>query len=85
MVIKIGVVGLIREGDMKGWYVKIEEASKGGHLILFKNIPDFRNIPGSVGYDHWVHAEHLADYVLACKWEVEWLDSTSRELRGHLT
>ena len=56
MKIKIGEKGVINEGDMKGWYIRVDDDYKntGEFLIIYNSSPDMSS---GVGYDDWVEKE----------------------------
>lgn len=72
MDIKIGTKGLINEGDMKGWYVRIDEDYKntGGFLIIYSSSPDMSS---GIGYDDWVENEvSLKEFFKESSWKIDW-------------
>lgn len=71
----VGRVGLIKQGDMIGWYILIEDDRKntGGYLILTCNSRDFSGESAvSQGYDGWVVEHDLPEYIRESGWEIEW-------------
>ena len=74
MNIEIGKVGLIDEGDMKGWYIRVDDdtINTGGFLILYNLCPDMSS---SSGYDGWVeNKEYLKDFFEESSWNIKWLE-----------
>ncbi len=74
MNMKIGKVGLIEEGDMKGWYIRVDDdtINTGGFLILYNSYPDMLS---SSGYDEWVeNKESLKDFFEESSWNIKWLE-----------
>lgn len=64
MELKFGVEGRIVEGDYTGAAVKITEDS-GGYLLVFTR-------PTGEGWDEWVLAEVLPEYVRDARWVIDW-------------
>lgn len=68
----IDTVGEILSGEMKGWFVKVEETQEGGsYLILQWRIID----PATgqrEGYDNWSLPEDLDFYFETKGWDIEW-------------
>ena len=74
MNIEIGKVALIDEGDMKGWYMRVDDdtVNTGGFLILYNSCPDM--LSGS-GYDDWVeNKESLKDFFEESFWSLKLLE-----------
>jgi hypothetical protein len=74
MNIEIGKVGLIDEGDMKGWYIRVDDdtINTGGFLILYNSCP---NMSSSSGYDDWVENRESLKYFFAeSSWNIKWLE-----------
>jgi hypothetical protein len=68
----INVTGEIISGEMKGWFVRVEEADEGGaYLILQSKRADFKAGLGG-GYDDWVLPEDLDFYFEAKGWDIRW-------------
>jgi hypothetical protein len=73
MEIEIGKKGLIIEGDIKGWYVRVDDDSDntGGFLILTNPEPDMSS---TMGHDNWVENEEgLRSFFMESSWIVEWI------------
>jgi hypothetical protein len=69
----INKIGVIIEGEMKGWYIRIDNDSKntGGFLIIYNPSPDMSS---NSGYDDWVENEEcLRELFLESLWAVEWI------------
>jgi hypothetical protein len=74
MNIEIEKVGLISEGDMKGWYIRVDDdaINTGGFLILYNSCP---NMSSSSGYDDWVeNKKSLKDFFAESSWNIKWLE-----------
>jgi hypothetical protein len=74
MEIKIGINGLIEEGNDKGWYVRIEDDSMntGGYLIL---IFDSLILRPANGFDYWVdNWKSLELFFKESGWTIKWLN-----------
>ena len=74
MKIELGKIGIINEGDMKGWYVKIDHDlnNTDDFLILYNLSPDM--FSGS-GYDDWVeNEESLKDFFKESSWNIHWYE-----------
>ena len=71
MIIKIGIVGVIRNPTVTEPYVFVEEAKSGGHSIYVSSNPEFR---GGVGYDDWELEGDLEKYFKHKCWDIEWTD-----------
>lgn len=72
----IGRTGIIREGEYKGWHVKIEPSGEGAFLILLSS-NNF--LPGGEGYDNWVEEANLEQYFKEAGWTIDWSDLTYDE------
>ena len=73
MKIEIGKKGLITEGDIKGWYIRVDDDSDntGGFLILTSPDPDMSSI---MGHDNWVeNEESLRSFFLESSWIIDWI------------
>ncbi len=73
MDIKIDKIGIITEGEMKGWYIRIDNDSEntGGFLIIYNPSPDMSS---NSGYDAWVENEEcLKKFFLESSWVVDWI------------
>ena len=74
MKIKIGKKGLINQGDMKGWYIRVDDDCKntGFFLIISNSSPDMLS---GVGYDDWVENEaSLKDFFEESSWTINWTE-----------
>ena len=74
MKIELGKIGIINEGDMKCWYVRIDHDlnNTDGFLILYNLSPDMSS--GS-GYDDWVeNEESLKDFFKESYWNIHWYE-----------
>jgi hypothetical protein len=74
MKIKIGKKGLINEGDMKGWYIRVDDDYKntGGFLIFYNSSPDMSS---GMSYDDWVENESsLKDFFEESSWTINWTE-----------
>lgn len=75
--IMINKMGVILEGDDRGWYVFIENESTSGYSILVT--PPNRKY-GLQGYDHWVEGyDDLKKYFESSNWKIKWLSLESNE------
>jgi hypothetical protein len=73
MNIEFDKIGIIAEGEMKGWYIKIDNDSKntGGFLIIYNPSPDMSS---NSGYDDWVENEEcLKKFFLESSLVVDWM------------
>ena len=80
MKILIGKTGLINEGDMKGWYVRIDDDDEntGGFLIIYNSSPDMLS---GLGYDDWVeNKSSLQDFFEAGSLKIDWHPTKSPNL-----
>lgn len=76
MDIQINKIGLILEGNDKGWYVRIEDDTQntGGYLIHTFNSLDLEDIDRQ-GFDSWVESIiDLEAYFQESSWKVKWFD-----------
>ena len=74
MKIKIGEKGLINEGDMKGWYIRVDDDYKNtcGFLIIQNSSPDMSS---GVGYDNWVENKaSLKEFFEQNSWTINWAE-----------
>ena len=74
MKIKIGEKGLINEGDMKGWYIRVDDDYKntGEFLIIYNSSPDMSS---GLGYDNWGENEaSLKDFFEEISWTINWAE-----------
>jgi hypothetical protein len=75
MEIKLGKIGIITEGKMKGYYIRIDDdfENTGGFLIIYNSAPDMSS---SNGYDDWVENEEcLRDFCIDNSWIVNWIEN----------
>jgi hypothetical protein len=71
MNIEFDRIGIIVEGERKGWYIKIDNDSKntGGFLIIYNSSPDMSS---NSGYDDWAENEEcLKKFFLENSWVVD--------------
>ncbi len=70
--LKIETFGKVLEGEMKGWYIFVQDDNKntGGYLILYSTSLD----PAiSKGFDDWVEDyKSLKQYFEEAKLRVQW-------------
>ena len=72
-------IGLILEGEEKGWYVCVEKdrENTGGYLILTFNTLNIKD-KNRIGFDSWVeNFEALQSYFQESSWKIKWLDKYS--------
>ncbi|MBC7805882.1 MAG: hypothetical protein H7145_07000 [Akkermansiaceae bacterium] len=71
----INTVGLIKQGNSAGWYVRIqdERQSTGGYFVFLNDSRDFSGqSANAVGYDDWVLESELGAYMKEREWVIEW-------------
>ncbi len=72
--LKIESYGQILEGELKGWYIFIQDdlENTGGYLILFNASLESTDLRG---FDAWVeNRQSLDEYFRETKWKIQWLD-----------
>ncbi|WP_309745452.1 hypothetical protein [Chamaesiphon sp. OTE_20_metabat_361] len=72
MSLVIGKKGLITNGDMQGWYLRIDDdyQNTGGFLIIYNSSS---NLLSGVGYDDWVENKAaLQDFFEESCWTIDW-------------
>jgi hypothetical protein len=70
--IKIGIPGLIVQGDHKGWYlfVQDDDANTGGYLLHIS--PDLNFRSSKEGGDYWAEKDKLPVFFSESKWHIQW-------------
>ncbi len=72
-IVKLNIVGLIVNGDNKGWYIFIENDHKstGGYYIYQSPIKAVKE--SLEGFDDWLEKyEDIIEYFVESDWEILW-------------